>query len=670
MAIKIKLINCSQDPTKQSPEGSAACLLEERFKQEFEKYPEAKGTLYVLRSISIFGYEVRDIDLVLIGKFESFCYRNKVLTKNYDEVQGLYIDGFICNVELKDITLLKDSSGKDRFAKIGTSYIYTYKNSGEKNITEQAFKQKNSFRQYMKDNLNIEPWMTDHIWFRSLNPGQLSEVRHGEKDNAFDSELDFYEFIKGLLLQTNVERHIDGTFHLNGFSATDSEVAALSKFLCEKRVAKGLTKKKFELLSQEGLDINKIKAGVGDQLTVLSGRAGTGKTIQLLQLAFHLANTTNNKRCLFLTYNNALVCDIRRLIDFSNIPVSMDERTVSIQTIDSFFIQLLELYGVVRHNSLIPSSKDYLSRYNDALGVLYETILKDLDDNEIEAIKDMVDCHIDWDFILIDEAQDWTNLQKQLLLKLYGPKRIVVADGIDQFIMSCSKQNWSVGIKANKHKEMDLELRQKANIVEFVNAFSRELRLGWSIRRNEKLTGGQIDVYKDYDSNIHKELRDHCIENGCENYDILILTPPNKVETDENGASHFILAEAYAKANIKIFDGTNSSNRHRYPTKDLTRVYQYDSCRGLEGWAVVCLNFDELINYKLDTIDEKDIRDLYSGLDLEEGKKKFVYTWALMPLTRPVDRLVITLKDPKSEIGVILKNLSNQFEDFMTWHID
>ena len=183
------------------------------------------------------------------------------------------------------------------------------------------------------------------------------------------------------------------------------------------------------------------------------------------------------------------------------------------------------------------------------------------------------------------------------------------------------------------------------------------------------LNGGQIEIYSEYNNEIHKEICDHCEDSECENYDILILVPPAMVEADENGDTHFKNMDKYRKAGISVFDGTNSSNRHRYPSKDMARLYQYDSCRGLESWVTVCYQFDELIKYKINTINKDDIQNSYLGLDINEGIKKYVYTWALMPLTRPVDRLVITLEDPNSEIGTILYNLSKRY-DFIKWNYD
>ena len=315
MAIKIQLINCAQDPSIQRPEESAACQIKEQFDKEFSKYPKAQGTLFILRSVSIFGYKIRDIDLLLIGSFANFIYKNKVLTKNYGELCNLNIDSFISNIELKDIDSVTDIDGSQTLKKEGTAYLYKYKNSGIKNITEQAFDQKNEFRQYMKDNLNIDPFVCDHIWFRALNREQLDKLRGQEKDNALAANFSFKEFVDKILLGMNV-MFKNGQHHLDGFHGKIKDIERLTKLLCEKREVKGLTKKKFELLSQSSLDISKFKDGIGEKLNIISGRAGTGKTIRLLQLAFHLADPTNDKRCLLLTYNNALVGDIRGLDDF------------------------------------------------------------------------------------------------------------------------------------------------------------------------------------------------------------------------------------------------------------------------------------------------------------------------------------------------------------------
>ena len=212
---------------------------------------------------------------------------------------------------------------------------------------------------------------------------------------------------------------------------------------------------------------------------------------------------------------------------------------------------------------------------------------------------------------------------------------------------------------------MKLERRQKANLVNFVNSFAKLAGIEWSVKPNRQLPGGKVKIYKTYNSNIHKELVEDCKKNKGECYDILILVPPTMVKYDENG-SHFANLEKYKEANINVFDGTNPKNRSKYPTTDICRLYQYQSCRGLEGWSVVCSKFDQAIQYKLDNYQSPE-NEL--GLDKEKNKYKSIMLWALMPLTRPIDTLVITLSNPDSEVGKILKCLATDYSDFVEWNI-
>ena len=124
--------------------------------------------------------------------------------------------------------------------------------------------------------------------------------------------------------------------------------------------------------------------------------------------------------------------------------------------------------------------------------------------------------------------------------------------------------------------------------------------------------------------------------------------------------------EAFKQFGVFFFDGT-SKERDEYSIDDKEcRVYQYDSCRGLEGWATVCLCFDELIQYKKDIY----VDDPYTsfGLTPEARKHEFAYLWSLMPLSRPINTLVIHLKDKDSEVGQLLKKMSKDM-DYIRWEI-
>jgi hypothetical protein len=95
------------------------------------------------------------------------------------------------------------------------------------------------------------------------------------------------------------------------------------------------------------------------------------------------------------------------------------------------------------------------------------------------------------------------------------------------------------------------------------------------------------------------------------------------------------------------------------------RVLQYDSCRGLEGWTVVCLHFDEFINYKKETFIDEEEPGQISFESPEEKRKIFAHRWAMIPLTRAIDTIIITINDPESEYAQILRDISLKHPDYI-----
>ena len=57
-------------------------------------------------------------------------------------------------------------------------------------------------------------------------------------------------------------------------------------------------------------------------------------------------------------------------------------------------------------------------------------------------------------------------------------------------------------------------------------------------------------------------------------------------------------------------------------------------------------------------------------LDSEKDRRdEYVKLWSLIPLTRAMDTLIITLNNPDSEIGKILKKIAINFSDYVKWLI-
>ena len=184
-------------------------------------------------------------------------------------------------------------------------------------------------------------------------------------------------------------------------------------------------------------------------------------------------------------------------------------------------------------------------------------------------------------------------------------------------------------------------------------------------------SGGRVIVVSNYTTDLHAELLNDGKKAKAEPYDILFLVPPQDVIDD-----HFIKYDLYQNNGVYLFDGTNSDNREYYSLDNsLCRLYQYESCRGLEGWSVICYDFDLLIQSKLEFFKTKlehgEMKPLL-GSSITETAKKMTYLWTLMPLTRPIDTLVITLNNPNSEIGQLLYSMHNDkrhYDGIIEWRI-
>ena len=129
---------------------------------------------------------------------------------------------------------------------------------------------------------------------------------------------------------------------------------------------------------------------------------------------------------------------------------------------------------------------------------------------------------------------------------------------------------------------------------------------------------------------------------------------------------HFKKIKEFERKGILLWDGTNEDNRSEFAF-DLneSRVLQYESARGLEGWTVCCLNFDEYMKIKEQQYDPNLESNALLLESATERKKKYLLNWAMIPLTRAIDTLIITLDDEKSYYSMQLLKLAEQHSDYV-----
>ena len=92
--IKVHHKSFACDTQIVTKEEEAADLLKCNFEKELAAYPNAKGDIYILTSIRIFGQRRNDIDILIMGFFDNFMIK-KAKTKNYGEIQELNVKSII-----------------------------------------------------------------------------------------------------------------------------------------------------------------------------------------------------------------------------------------------------------------------------------------------------------------------------------------------------------------------------------------------------------------------------------------------------------------------------------------------------------------------------------------------------------------------------------------------
>lgn len=660
-----------------TPSGSeyvAAESIVSSFKQLSNNNSDIKGDVLVLSKLQLpGGEEVKDVDILVTGRLEGFSLRfpckgndknRQVLEETERDVRFV---SFCVPIELKDH--VADDVMLSGLGEVLVKYKDWH------SATEQNEKQKYAIKNVFDRQLKASPWIRNLIWLRQLDEDELYGLIGDRPLNVICGPFDIVQFFQ-TIVKCSESSHFpfqtkNGFAIINDFygpvkDLTNNNMSSVfDMFVQQKKACGELTRKKLEMLTSKMIEQQSIE-GIGNKMVVFKGRAGTGKTIRLLQTAYKLADS-EDARCLILTYNHALVSDIKRIIAFSGMPDGIDSRTVQIKTLHSFFFELFKAFRLHK-GGLVP---------DDTFENKYAKLLKDLvraSNPSIQQNEEKISGSnaTTWDYILIDEAQDWSDDEKQVLFNLFGKERLIVADGVDQFMRNNNHQNWvngfTKGIDYVKRTD-ELGLRQKYNLVIFANEFAKENGINWFVEPNDQLRGGKVIITSNYNKELHNSLLEICHNAKCINYDMLFLVPPSLVNRTEHD-SRFKDVDLFERNGIRVFDGTNQKNRGKYPT-DLSqcRLFQYDSCRGLEGWVTVCMNFDELIQYKEETFEASNLNCENEMKAPNVMKEESVYLWSLMPLTRPIDRLVITLQNTRSDVALRLKKIADTYSDFVEWRI-
>lgn len=139
-----------------------------------------------------------------------------------------------------------------------------------------------------------------------------------------------------------------------------------------------LTKKKIDNITKGVKNTEKIQSLQGEKLCLITGKAGSGKTLALMRALYGIVSQNVHAR--FLTYNNLLAIDIKQYI--RNVG-GVNSKNAAIETLHKFFYKLskkMHVCSLLENDRIqeildvleerIRIAENILSAYNDSFGKL------------------------------------------------------------------------------------------------------------------------------------------------------------------------------------------------------------------------------------------------------------------------------------------------------------
>nr|WP_295238173.1 AAA family ATPase [uncultured Brevundimonas sp.] len=620
----------------------------------------SEDVVKIFVGFKMYGYKVEDLDLIVIGRFAKarafdvewrFCPRDE---EPFVPKQAT-VRNFALVVEVKS----HDASGV-RFQNKVASVRYTrHGRATWECVTEKNRLQMFEFKKYLGrhgvDRIHVQ----DLILFTGLRETDFPKRPH----NCIGSDASF-ERILNVLGQIS-RPHRNGNRVDLAFGSDDvfARLLAPDFELFDTLEPTSLDRRRMDMIAKRAMSDGWLD-DLGERQVILKGRGGVGKTVILLQMAYR-AYEARQQRSLLLTFNRALVADLRRTMALLGVPKSVETGGIAIETVHAFLGKVMRQLGV------IDTYEGFLDRFDEHKAALLEYLQSGaIGADDLENLKASFADEFDWDLVFVDEGQDWPSDEIAILRALYGPAKLTISDGVDQYVRE-SIADWSKGVTRSSLRARPLTrcMRMKANLAAFVRDLASGLGIdGWDLEPNLEASGGRVVVIEgDLASEPHR-LRTWCDDAralGNSPVDMLACVPPAMVDFAQEFCRP---AAAFVADGGRAWDGTNRDVREHFPThREELRFVQYDSCRGLEGWTVVNYALDDLWQYKRDQwlIEDHVFDELRESRD--EAAALHASRWVMIPITRAIDTLVINVSDAPSSLRSLLRSLCDAHSDFAEW---
>lgn len=607
--------------------------------------------VWIIAEAQCYGQAVQDIDLLVLASFGGE-------TPPHVDAAGLSarFRSLCFTVEVK-------THPREGVEFEGTRVRVRYDTG--KDVTKQSDSQKWSLHSYLKPKLNRSPFCVNLIWLQRVARRDIPAPPH----NIVSGEADWEEFLSRLRDSRMQPRSGPTPIEVEYDVGPADVMRSTAQLFTEALPASRLDRLRMERIATRWLKTQQYADKLGEQLLIFRGRGGTGKTVALLRMA-HDIYETYGKRVLLLTYNKALVSDLSRLFALMKLGRGIGSGAIRIQTVHSFIRGIAESLAGFEWNSENEFGREYDRCKAESLEMLSLAFPED-----IQNLKTGNAQEFDWDYILVDESQDWPVDERDILYKVYHPHSFVLADGIDQFVRSRDHIDWTAGQPAGRLKAQRVPLKKvlrlKAGLCDFTQNFAKQLGLGnWDVEPDSEAQGGRVIIVEgSYLENreLHERVLTESERDGNKPVDALFCVPPSSVEQTPEGPRS-VAGSQFRKWGHKVWDGVDPVQRDSFPTGlDQLRIVQYESCRGLEGWTVVNLGFDSLYDLKLrqGPPDSQIAPELFA--DPEADAQEYAAQWLMIPLTRAIDTLVIEISSVDHPIGRALQAAAVESGKTVEW---
>lgn len=612
--------------------------------------------------LKLYGHRIEDIDLVVIGHFAKprpFDVEFKFYPRDGDPFipRRAAVKNFILVIEAKS----HDATGVRFDDKIASVRYGRGGRSVWEPVTEKNRQQMFELKKYLGEQGASRIYLQNLIFFSGLREADFPKRPH----NCFGVDASF-ERILNILGQVSAPRHNkrDATISFGSDEVFETILSPGFQLLQTLRPTP-IDRRRMDRIVKTALPDSWLD-DLGRKLIVIRGRGGVGKTVILLQMAYR-AFDREQMRSLMLTYNKALVADMRRTMALLGVPRSIEKGGICIETVHAFVGRLMHELGIIQNYD------GFLESFEERKELLLEYIRsKAVTRDDLDNVISRNPADFLWDIVFVDEGQDWPPNEIEILRAVYGPERIAVADGVDQFVRN-SVADWSAGVSREHIRSRRLTrcLRMKANLAVFVSDFAKALDLhDWDLEANPDANGGRVLIAEgDLASQIriYEKVCADAAELGNYPVDLLACVPPSLVQHRDNQIFS-LPGRTILENGGKVWDASAIDVREHFPTdRDAIRIVQYDSCRGLEGWTVINYGFDDFWDYKYQQWLSSPQEPGGSFDTTEERAAAFASRWAMIPLTRAMDTLVINVSSQPSAIKEALVKVKEQRADFVEW---